>query len=125
MLDLNFVRDNLELVKRKMRERGMADAMKDFESLDATRRTALARAEELKARRNKVSDEIAGLKKQKQDAGAQIAEMKVLKQEIEIYDAHAEVADKQLQELLVGIPNVPHESVPAGRGPEDNQEIRR
>jgi len=125
MLDLNFVRDNLELVKRKMRERGMADAMKDFESLDATRRTALARAEELKARRNKVSDEIAGLKKQKQDAGAQIAEMKVLKQEIEIYDAHAEVADKQLRELLVGIPNVPHESVPAGRGPEDNQEIRR
>lgn len=125
MLDLNFVRDNLELVKRKMRERGMADAMKDFESLDATRRTALAEAEQRKARRNKVSDEIAALKKQKQDASALIAEMKALKEEIEGYDAKAEQSDKQLRELLVGIPNVPHESVPAGRGPQDNQEIRR
>ena len=125
MLDLTFVRENLDLVKRKMRERGMADAMKDFESLDATRRSALAEAEHRKARRNKVSDEIAALKKQKQDASALIAEMKLLKEEIEGFDARATDSDKQLREMLVNIPNVPHESVPAGRGPQDNQEIRR
>jgi len=125
MLDLNFVRDNLELVKRKMRERGMADAMKDFESLDATRRAALGEAEHRKARRNKVSDEIAVLKKNKQDASALIAEMKLLKEEIEGFDARATDSDKQLREMLVGIPNLPHGSVPVGRGPQDNQEIRR
>src|SRR5579859_6711963 len=112
MLDLGFVRDNLEIVKQKMRERGLADAMKDFEAFDATRRAALAEAEHRKARRNKVSDEIATLKKQKQDASALIAEMKTLKAEIEEFDAKAEESEKQLRELLSGLPNIPHPTVP-------------
>jgi len=125
MLDLNFVRDNLDLVKRKMAERGLNDAMKDFESFDATRRAALGEAEQRKARRNKVSEEIAGLMKQKQDASARIAEMKILKEEIEGFDKKAESSEKDLRELLAGIPNVPHESVPVGRSAQDNQEVRR
>lgn len=125
MLDLGFVRDNLDLVKQKMRERGLADAMKDFESFDVTRRAALAEAEHRKARRNKVSDEIAALKKQKQDASALIAEMKMLKAEIEEFDAKAEESEKHLRELLRGLPNLPHQTVPVGRGAQDNQEIRR
>ncbi|HEV2351660.1 MAG TPA: serine--tRNA ligase [Terriglobia bacterium] len=125
MLDLNFVRDNLELVKRKMAERGLKDAMKDFESLDATRRAALAEAEQRKAKRNKVSDEIAALMKQKQDASARIAEMKILKEEIEDFDKKAESSEKDLRELLAGLPNVPHASVPIGRQTQDNQEVRR
>jgi seryl-tRNA synthetase len=125
MLDLSFVRDNLEFVKRKMQERGLTDALKDFESFDSTRRAALAEAEHRKARRNKISDEIAALKKQKQDASVLIAEMKTLKAEIEEFDAKAEESEKQLRELLSGLPNVPHESVPAGRGAQDNHEIRR
>lgn len=95
MLDLNFVRDNLELVKLKMGERGFGDGIKDFESLDATRRTALVEAEQRKARRNKVSDEIAHLMKQKQDASARIAEMKILKEEIESLDKKAESLGKR------------------------------
>ena len=125
MLDLGFVRDNLDLVKQKMRERGLPDVMEGFESLDATRRAALAEAEKRKARRNKVSDEIAALKKQRQDASALIAEMKMLKAEIEEFDAKAEESEKQLRELLRGLPNIPHQSVPVGRGAQDNQEIRR
>jgi seryl-tRNA synthetase len=125
MLDLNFVRDNLELVKRKMAERGLNEAMKDFESLDATRRAALGEAEQRKARRNKVSEEIACLMKQKQDASARIAEMKILKEEIEGFDKKAESSEKDLRELLAGLPNVPHESVPIGRSAQDNQEVRR
>src|SRR5436190_13670272 len=125
MLDLNFVRDNLELVKRKMGERGFGDGMKGFEFLDATRRSALVDAEQLKARRNKVSEEIAGLMKHKQDAGARIAEMKILKEEIEGLDKKAESSEKEMRELLAGLPNVPHPSVPIGRRALDNQEIRR
>jgi seryl-tRNA synthetase len=73
MLDLNFVRDNLELVKQKMRERGLPEILGDFEALDHERRRLLMEVEGRKARRNKVSDEIASLKKQKQDASSLIA----------------------------------------------------
>jgi seryl-tRNA synthetase len=125
LLDLSFVRDNLELVKRKMVERGFGDGIKDFETLDATRRSALVEAEERKARRNKVSDEIAHLKKQKQDASERIAEMKILKEEIESLDQKAEGSEKIMRDLLAGLPNVPHSSVPVGRRALDNLEIRR
>ena len=125
MLDLNFVRDNLELVKQKMRERGLEEALGGFESLDRERRKFLVEAETRKARRNKVSDEIASLKKAKQDASALIAEMKQVGAEIEELDEKAKKYDEQLQELLRIIPNLPHASVPVGRGSEDNQEVRR
>jgi seryl-tRNA synthetase len=125
MLDLAFVRDNLDLVKRKMRERGLASLLDDFESIDRERRKFLVKAERGKARRNKVSDEIAALKKQKQDASALIAEMRQLGDEIKQLDEKAKSLDEQLRELLQNIPNVPHESVPVGGGAQDNQEIRR
>ena len=125
MLDLGFVRDSLELVKQKMRERGLADLLDNFENTDRERRRFLVEAESRKARRNKVSDEIASLKKQKQDASALIAEMKQLGAEIQELDAQAKAYDDQLREVLRNIPNVPHPSVPVGTGPPDNQEIRR
>ena len=125
MLDLGFVRDHLELVKQKMRERGLPDLLDNFENVDRERRRFLVEAESRKARRNKVSDEIASLKKQKQDASALIAEMKQLGAEIQELDAQAKAYDDQLREVLRNIPNVPHPSVPVGTGPSDNQEIRR
>jgi len=125
MLDLGFVRNNLELVRQKMRDRGMAGVLGDFESLDAERRRLLSEAEALKARRNIVSDQIAALKKQKQDASALIAEMKQVSQTIQQLDEQAKTADEKLRDLLRRVPNIPHESVPVGRGSEDNREIRR
>jgi seryl-tRNA synthetase len=125
MLDLGFVRDHLELVKQKMRERGLPDLLDNFENTDRERRRFLVEAESRKARRNKVSDEIASLKKQKQDASALIAEMKQLGAEIQELDARAKAYDDPLREVLRNIPNVPHSSVPVGTGPSDNQEIRR
>ncbi len=125
MLDLGFVRNNLELVKQKMRERGYRDILESFEEIDRERRKFLVEAESGKARRNEISDEIAKLKKAKQDASALIAEMKQLGGEIEELDAKARSYDERLREILRNIPNLPHSSVPPGRGPQDNQEIRR
>jgi seryl-tRNA synthetase len=125
MLDLGFVRDNLELVRQKMQERGLADILENFENIDRERRRFLVEAERRKARRNKVSDEIASLKKQKQDTSALIVEMKHLGVEIQELDAQAKTYDDQLRELLANIPNIPHPSVPVGQGPQDNQEVRR
>jgi seryl-tRNA synthetase len=124
MLDLGWVRENLEQVKRKMRERGLPETLGDFENLDRERRTFLLEAESRKARRNKVSDQIASLKKQKQDASSLIAEMKALGAEIQQFDEKAKGYDDRLRELLRNLPNIPHESVPVGRSAADNREIR-
>ena len=125
MLDLAYVRDNLEFVKQRMRDRGLGDSLGSFEALDRERRKFLIEAETRKARRNKVSEEIAALKKAKQDASSLIAEMKQVGAEIQELDEKARGYDEQLRELLRNIPNVPHESVPIGRSSADNQEVRR
>lgn len=125
MLDLNFVRENLEMVKQKMRQRGSPEILGDFESLDGERRRLLKEAESRKARRNKVSDEIAALKKQKLDASSLISDMKSLGVEIVEIDEQAKACDERLREVLRLVPNVPHTSVPVGSSSADNQEVRR
>ena len=125
MLDLGFVRDNLQLVKQKMRERGLRDSLEDFENLDRERRKLLTEAEALKARRNQLSEETASRKRQGQDASAQITESRELGAEINRRDERAKACDEQLRELLRNIPNIPHETVPVGDGPQHNQQVRR
>lgn len=127
MLDLNFVRDNLPLVEEKLRQRGMdpAQVLKDFHQVDAQRRHAITEAETMKARRNRASEDIARLKKSGQDVGAQISETKELREQIQQRETAAEEFEASLQNILTGIPNLPHESVPVGTTPEDNVEVRR
>jgi seryl-tRNA synthetase len=125
MLDLGFVRSNLSLVREKMKARGIAGILGDFEALDMERRRLLSEAESLKARRNTVSDEIAALKKQKHDASSLIAQMKQVSVNIQQLDEQARSADEKLRDLLRKVPNIPHDTVPIGRGSEDNLEIRR
>jgi seryl-tRNA synthetase len=127
MLDLNFVRDNLPLVEGKLRQRGMdaAALLKDFAELDTQRRHAITEAETLKASRNKATDEIGRLKKSGQDASALMAEMKDLREQVQAREKTAEDLDARLREILVGLPNLPHASVPVGHGADDNIEARR
>ena len=125
MLDLGFVRNNLSLVREKMRDRGATGILGDFEALDAERRRLLSDTEALKAQKNTVSGQIAVLKKQKQDASALITEMKEVGQQILLLDEQAKAADEKLRDLLRRVPNIPHETVPVGRDSKDNQEIRR
>lgn len=127
MLDLNFVRDNLHLVEEKLRLRGMdpADVLKDFNAVDSQRRQAITATETLKAQRNRASEEIAKLKKSGQDASAQIAETKDLREQLQEKEKTSVELEGRLQEILAGIPNLPHSSVPAGKSAEDNVEVRR
>jgi len=127
MLDLAFVRDNLPLIEQEMRQRGLdpSEIIGRFGELDARRRKAITEAENLKARRNRASEQIAQLKKNKQDATAQIEETKTLREQIQEQEKAAEQLDAELRALLVGIPNVPHASVPVGATAEDNKEVRR
>src|SRR3954468_14538948 len=116
MLDLNFVRDNLALVEEKLRQRGMdpAAVLKDFREVDTQRRHAITEAETSKAQRNKASEEIAKLKKSGQDASAAMAQSKELREKISALENTAVDLDARLRDILVGIPNLPHASVPAG-----------
>jgi len=127
MLDLNLVRDNLALVKEKLRQRGMnpAEVLKDFGAIDAERRQAITQTETLQAKRNQASEEIAKLKKSKQDATALIQETKDLREKIQECEKKASEADARLREILTSIPNLPHVSVPVGSGAEENVEARR
>src|SRR6266568_2502366 len=127
MLDLNFVRDNLSFVEEKLQQRGLdpADVLKDFRELDTERRQAITEAETLKARRNRASEEIAKLKKSGEDAPALIAETKEFRERIQQKEKAAAEYETRLHQMLAGIPNIPHDSVPVGKTPEDNVEVRR
>ena len=127
MLDLNFVRDNLPRVEEMLRQRGAdpAAVLKDFSEVDTQRRQAITEAETLKAQRNKASEDIAKLKKSGQDATAAIAETKDLREQIQAREKIAADLDARLQDILSGIPNMPHASVPVGYSAEDNVEVRR
>src|ERR1700689_3592842 len=127
MLDLSFVRDNLPRVEEMLRQRGMdpAAVLKDFREVDSERRHAITEAETLKARRNKASEDIAKLKKSGQDVTAAIAETKELREQIQERENIAAALDARLQDILSGIPNLPHASVPVGNSADDNVEVRR
>ena len=127
MLDLNFVRDNLPRVEEMLRRRGTdpAAVLKDFRDLDVQRRQAITQAETMKAQRNKASEDIAKLKKAGQDATAAIAQTKDLREQIQGLEKTAADLDSRLQDILAGIPNLPHESVPVGHSAEENVEVRR
>jgi seryl-tRNA synthetase len=127
MLDLNFVRDNLSRVEEMLRQRGAdpAAVLKDFREVDTQRRQAITEAETMKAQRNRASEEISKLKKSGQDATAAIAETKDLREQIQAREKVAADLDARLQDILSGIPNLPHASVPVGHSAEENVEVRR
>ena len=127
MLELAFVRNNLPKIEEMLRNRGMDPdvTLKDFRVVDAQRRQAINSAEELKAHRNRLSQEVAARKKSGQAADDLIAETKEMREQIQELEKAAEEYDTRLTEMLVGIPNVPHESVPVGKSSEDNVEVHR
>ncbi|HTU51973.1 MAG TPA: serine--tRNA ligase [Acidobacteriaceae bacterium] len=127
MLDLGYVRANLARVKERLGRRGadVAAMLDGFEVLDLKRRSAITRAEMLKAERNQISAEVAKRKQKGEDAAAWMARTRGLKEEIERCTADAAAAEQQMQAVLQQIPNLPAESVPAGTSAEDNVEVRR
>ena len=127
MLDLNFVRENLPLVEEKLRQRSMdpSAVLKDFRELDTKRRQAITEAETSKAQRNQATEDIGKLKKSGQDASAAMAQAKDLREKISELEKTASDFDGQLRDILVGIPNLPHASVPVGKSADDNVEVRR
>ena len=126
MLDLGFVRNNLELVEEKLRARGADPAalLGDFRVLDQSRREAITTAERLKARRNELSQQVGALKKSGQDATAVMDETRALKYKLDELDTTAATLDDRLRQLLAGIPNLTRDEVPTGKSEADNPTVK-
>ena len=124
MLDLKYIRSNLDSIREMIKNRGYDLDMSQFEDLDQERRKRLTVLEELRHRRNQVSDEIAIMKKKREDASAVIAEMKEVSSSIKEKEKEITRFVEELNRLLMVIPNIPHKSVVVGKDEKDNPVIR-
>ena len=126
MLDIKVLRANFAEVKEKLQHRG--EDLTDFgrfEDLDVKRRELIVETEKLKSRKNEVSQLVAALKREKKDADQLITEMREVGDKIKGLDDELRGVEETLEQLLLSIPNIPHESVPLGETEEDNIEIRK
>ncbi|MDQ0209327.1 serine--tRNA ligase [Alkalicoccobacillus murimartini] len=125
MLDVKQLRKELDVVKKQLATRGgEQEGLNQFEQLDSERRALIVETEELKSRRNQVSQDVAKIKREKGDADALITEMKQVSENIKGLDEKLHHVDEQLNKILYTLPNLPHESVPVGESEEDNEEER-
>lgn len=125
MHDLNYFRDHLDEFPDMAKRRNTTLDLDGFRVLDKERRELIRVNEERKAQRNKGSDEIARLKKAKENADALLGEMKQVSEKIKQVDERINELDAKQREFLLTIPNIPHASVPYGKGAEGNREVRR
>jgi seryl-tRNA synthetase len=125
MHDLTTFRTNLDAIAARLADRGFALDLDSFRALDEKRRSALTQSEQLKAQRNAETQEIGKLRKAGEDTSARQSAVRDMGEKISALEDQAKQLDDQFRELLAGVPNVPHESVPTGKSAEDNVEVRR
>jgi seryl-tRNA synthetase len=125
MHDLAFFRKDFDRIAARLATRGNAPALDRFRDLDAQRRAAIRQAEDLKQRKNIETAEIQKLKREGADTSERQQQVRSIGEQISALDDQVKSADQEFQELLSGIPNIPHESVPVGRSGDDNVEVRR
>jgi len=124
MHDLSYFREHLDVFAEMAKKRCMTLDLDGFRALDKERRELITATEQLKAQRNKASDEIARLKKEKKNADSLIAEMKQVSERVKRADERIAALDARQRELLLTIPNVPHTSVPVGSSAAENKQVR-
>jgi seryl-tRNA synthetase len=125
VLDLRFVRENIDLLKEKLALRGEDLDLSPFIQVDQERRDLIQKADDLRNQRNQVSDEISKIKQEGGTAEDLVAQMRQVGQEIKKLDNNLREKEEKLQAFLLTIPNIPHDSVPVGKSAEENKEVKR
>ena len=125
MYDLRTLRDQLPAIRDQLGPRGAEVAWEEIEKLLQDRRDRLSQVEALRHQLKKGSEDVARLKRAKQPADEAVAAMRALGDNIAIHEEHLRTIEAQLEEHVLGIPNVPHDTVPQGTDPSQNVEIRR
>jgi seryl-tRNA synthetase len=124
MIDIKLLREKLDVVKKALEDRGAEADLEGLLKLDAERRDLVFKADELKRKRNEVSQEISALKKAKQDATLLIKQVREVGDQISEYDAEIREKSESIRAQMLSLPNIPHPSVPYGTSEDDNEEIR-
>jgi seryl-tRNA synthetase len=119
MLDLKFIRENIDLVKDSIKNRGLKLDLSEFISLEKKRRDVLSKLEELRKQKNVANDEITKILKEKKDPKNKIKQMKGIADQIDKLEEQEKGIDSGLKQILLNIPNVPHESIPVGTAKEN------
>src|SRR4051812_44140781 len=114
MHDLSYFRNHFDRIAERLAARSNVPSLDQFRDLDRQRRAAISEAEQLKARRNTETGEIGKLRREGVDTTERQQQMRAIGDEISRLDEQVKALDDQFRELLAGIPNVPHESVPTG-----------
>ena len=125
MLDLRLLREHPDEVERRLATKGGAEHVRQIVALDGERRALLRESEELKAERNRSSEAIGQAKRRGEDASAEMARMREVGDRIKALDADLKTLDERIAALALQLPNLPHPSVPDGKGEDDNVEVRR
>lgn len=125
MLDAKLIRANPEKVEQELQKRNLSGALDRFKALDNERRQVLGRVEELKNFRNTASQEVGKIKKEGGDADTLMEKVRQTGQEIKDLDERLKNVEPELEKILLGIPNLPHETVPVGKDESSNVEVRR
>jgi len=125
MYDLAYFRANFDRIAERLQTRANPPNLDGFRELDKRRRAAIAESEQLKASRNVETAEIGRLRREGADTAERQQQVRAAADRITQLDEEAKAADESFRDLLAGVPNVPHESVPVGRTADDNVEVRR
>lgn len=124
MLDIKFIRENPDKVKKAISDRGLKLDLDEFLTLDEKRRKLLVEVEQLKNKKNIVSDEIGKMLKEKKDVKQKISEMKIVSQKIDEIDEKVEEIEQKITKISYLIPNIPHSSTPIGKDSTSNKVVK-
>ncbi len=125
MLDLRFIRENPDLVRKKLALRGGEYPIEEILELDRRRRELLQEVESLRHERKVASEEIGKLKREGKDASEKVAHVKTLGERLKALEKELQGVEARLKVLLLEVPNLPHDSVPPGEDEGDNQVVKR
>src|SRR6058998_514005 len=124
MLDIKLIRDQPDAVATALADKGGAELIHEILARDGDRRRLIKEVEDLKALRNKASEAIGQAKRRGEDASAEQARMREVGERIKALDDELKSVDERLEALALQLPNLPHPSVPEGKGEDDNVEVR-
>ena len=125
MYDLSFFRNSLDAIAIRLADRGFSLDVETFRKLDAERRAAFTESEQLKAQRKTESQEIGKLLKGGKDASDRQRQVREIGDRATALEERAKELDENFRQLMAGVPNTPHASVPTGKSADDNVEVRR
>jgi seryl-tRNA synthetase len=125
MLDVQLLRSDVQAVARRLADRGYTFPLAEFEKLESGRKAVQTETQELQARRNQLSKQVGQLKAKGEDAAPIMAEVNAQAERLKALEQELDSVQARFNDFLLGIPNVPHASVPAGKSSADNPEVRK